>query len=163
MMFPRPEGAAEADPAAEPDWEALIPFTEQEDGLSSTEARSAASGYWQSVTAAMREQGTFGPENRHQVQRLALAYVRYDHASAEIARGGAITRAPRTKVQMLSVWLTVAKHASDEASTLEAELGLTPRRRGAVTKIPGKKRAARASDVYMRTGAAAGPRDRVGH
>lgn len=147
------EGGGEGPAIPEPDWQALIPYPAAEDAeFSATHARQLAAEHWARVTDAMRAAGTLGAENVHQVQRLVLAYVRYDQAASEVARSGAVTKAPKTKVPMLSVWVSVLKGASEEASTIEAELGLTPRRRGAVTKVQTRKKKARAADGYMGAG-----------
>jgi P27 family predicted phage terminase small subunit len=149
------DGAAEAAGPEEPDWELLLPPPEKEDAsFNSLMARVAAEREWTRITAAMRAADTLGPANAHTIQRLVLAYVRYDHAIGQVTRLGAVQVAPNG-VQMLGIWHTVAKQASDEAVTLEAELGLTPRRRAAAGKLKGKKPQGRAIDGFLRPQAGA--------
>lgn len=114
---------------------------------------SAASDYWRLVVTELRDRGTLAPANRHAVQRLVLAYLTFDRASREVAEHGAVTKPRRgnTKaIARISPHFTAMREAGSDAATLEAELGLSPRRRGAVTKVERQTRATRAADTYLR-------------
>ncbi|MBS7545107.1 phage terminase small subunit P27 family [Ancylobacter oerskovii] len=117
----------------------------------------AATEYWRAVTTELRERNLLAPANRHAIQRLVLAYVIYDRSVRDVAENGAVTKPKRGNpkaIARVSPHFTAMREAANDAATLEAELGLSPRRRGAVTKVERKARAARASDEFK--GKAAG-------
>ncbi|MBB3264046.1 phage terminase small subunit [Azospirillum sp. OGB3] len=128
----------------EPDWDALIPNAGRSKAGDNSRWRAVAGQEWRRVTAAMRAAGTLGPENRHQLQRLVLSYVRYDIAAAKMFQGGAVVKSPRTKVPMHSLWQAEMRQADEAATKAEVELGIPPRRRGGATaaKRNTKKRTA---------------------
>jgi P27 family predicted phage terminase small subunit len=113
----------------------------------------AAGEYWRLVTTEMRERNTLSPTNRHAIQRLVLAYINYDRSSRDVAENGAVTKPRRgnTKaIARVSPHFTAMREAGSDAAALEAELGLSPRRRNTAAKIERKARSARASDNYLR-------------
>ena len=113
----------------------------------------AASEYWRLVTTEMRERALLSPSNRHAIQRLVLAYINFDRSSREVAEHGAVTKPRRVNtkaIARISPHFTAMREAGNDAATLEAELGLSPRRRAAASKIERKARSARASDSYLR-------------
>ncbi len=137
----------------EPDWNALIPNKGKSKAGSNQSWRDYAHREWLRTVAALRMAGTLAAENRHQIQRLVIAYIRYDRASAELFRMGLVTEAPRTGTAMMNVYQTEMRHADADATTAEMELGIPPRRRGAVAKAERKQRVGRAADAYTsRTG-----------
>lgn len=112
----------------------------------------AAGEYWRLVTTEMRDRQTLSPTNRHAIQRLVLAYINFDRSSREVAEHGAVTKPRRgnTKaIARISPYFTAMREAGTDAAQLEAELGLSPRRRAAATKVERKARSARASDSYL--------------
>lgn len=112
----------------------------------------AAGEYWRAVTTEMRERSLLAPANRHAIQRLVLAYVIYDRSSRIVAEQGAVTKPRRgnTKsIARLNPHFTAMREAASDAATLEAELGLSPRRRAAAAKVEKKARASRASDEFL--------------
>ena len=112
----------------------------------------AAAEYWRAVTTELRERNLLAPANRHAIQRLVLAYMIYDRSVREVAEHGAVTKPRRGNskaIARVSPHFTAMREAANDAATLEAELGLSPRRRGAVTKVERKARAARASDEFL--------------
>jgi phage terminase small subunit len=141
-----PGGGSDID---EPDWLLLIPDTGRTAAGKNDRWREYAHREWLRTTAALRDQGTLAPENRHQVQRLVIAYVRYDRAAAELFRLGAIVKSPRTKVPMLNLWQTEMRQADGDATTAEMELGIPPRRRGGVTKSKRAERKVGAAEAYL--------------
>ncbi len=141
-----PEPSFKAD---EPDWDLLIPNAGRSKAGDNSGWRRVASEEWKRITAAMVSAGTLAPENRHQVQRLVLAYVRYDKAAASMFKaGGAVTKS-KTNVPMLNMWQTEMRQADSDATTAEMELGIPPRRRGAVTKARSAQKAASKADGYL--------------
>lgn len=104
----------------EPDWGAFLP---------DASAREAAHREWLRITSAMRDARTLAPENRHQIQRLVLAYARYDSACVEAFRHDLVVVAPRTGTPMRNPALAALRAATKAATVAERELGLSPRRR----------------------------------
>jgi P27 family predicted phage terminase small subunit len=116
----------------------------------------AASESWRIVTTELRGRQLLSPANRHAVQRLVLAYVLHDRAAREVAENGAVTKPKRGNpkaIARLSPHFTAMRESANDAAVLEAELGISPRRRGAVTKVERKGRVARASDAYLKPAA----------
>ncbi|MFC0411073.1 P27 family phage terminase small subunit [Roseomonas elaeocarpi] len=130
----------------EPDWELLIP--EREDGLEE-KLRGMAHREWVRVTAELRDVQTLAAVNRHGVQRLVLAYLRYDVAAANVMKFGAVVAAKRTKVPQLNIWQVEMRAADADATSAEMELCLTPRRRAAAGKVQRKAKRATAADSYL--------------
>lgn len=131
----------------EPDWSLLLPDGRLK-AAKNQQWRDVAAAEWRRVTAALRAAGTLAPENRHQVQRLVIAYVRYDRAAAEVFKAGGPIAKSKTGVAMLNQWQVEMRQADSDATTAEMELGVPPRRRGAVTKTQRKQKAATAADAY---------------
>jgi phage terminase small subunit len=134
----------------EPDWSLLLPDQGRGKAGKNDRWREFAHREWLRTTAALREAGTLAPENRHQIQRLVIAYVRYDRAAAEVFRTGAVLKAPRTGTPMTNLWQCEMRQADGDATTAEMELGIPPRRRGAVTKSKRGEKKASPSDVYLK-------------
>lgn len=113
----------------------------------------AAAEYWRTVTTEMRDRNTLSPTNRHAIQRLVLAYINFDRSSREVAEHGAVTKPKRGNsraIARISPHFTAMREAGNDAAQLEAELGLSPRRRSTAAKVERKARSARASDDYLR-------------
>jgi hypothetical protein len=94
----------------EPSWEEV---------LASADEQQSAAGYWREVTAALRANRTLEPVHNHAVLRLVVAYIVCDRASAAVMRSGAPVDVQAWEVQA---------RASQLASQIEGELGLSPRR-----------------------------------
>lgn len=134
----------------EPDWLLLIPDAGRSKSGNNGRWRELASQEWRRVVAALRSAQTLAPENRHQMQRLVLAYVRYDRAASEMWKaGGPITKS-RTGVPMLNQWQVEMRQADGDATTAEMELGIPPRRRGATTKAQRGQRRQTAADEFLK-------------
>jgi len=114
---------------------------------------NAAREYWRVITTEMRERNTLAASNGHSIQRLVCAYLIYDAAARVVAEKGAVTK-PRPgnpkAIARLSPYFTAMREAASDAAALEAELGLTPRRRNAAAKVERTARKARAADAYLR-------------
>lgn len=113
----------------------------------------AAGEYWRLITTEMRERAILSPTNRHAIQRLVMAYLTFDRCSREVAERGAVTKPKRgnpKSIARLSPHFTAMREAGSDAVHIEAELGLSPRRRTAAAKVEKKTRAARASDAYLK-------------
>ena len=126
---------------AEPDWESIF-----NDPLEILAARE----HWGFITREMREAGTLAPVNAHQIQRLVIAMVMHDAAAKVVAEQQPVIKAARTGTPQHNPWWSVMKQAGEIASSLEAELGISPRRRNAAGKAQKAKRGASASERYLK-------------
>ncbi|MFC5370921.1 P27 family phage terminase small subunit [Brevundimonas faecalis] len=114
---------------------------------------AAAAEHWRRIATEMKGRDILAPSNGHAVQRLVLSYVIYDRCSREVAENGAVTKPKRGNpkaIARLSPHFMAMREAAQDAANLEAELGLSPRRRAAAGKVAKKARADRASDAYLR-------------
>lgn len=114
--------------------------------------REAATEYWRLITTEMRERNTLSPANRHAIQRLVLAYLNYDRSAREVVERGAMTKPKRGNtraIARISPHFTAMREMGTDAATLEAELGLSPRRRAGASKVERRASAPRASDSYL--------------
>jgi P27 family predicted phage terminase small subunit len=130
---------------AEPDWESLY---------SDVLERASAAEHWRVVTTELRERGLLAPANGHSLQRLVNAYLVYDRMAREVAEHGAVTKPKRgnpKSIARLSPYFTAMREAGNDAATLEAELGLSPRRRAGAAKVERKQKVSRPSDAYLRS------------
>lgn len=129
----------------EPDWGSLF-----HDELEIAAARE----HWRIITTELKERSLLSPGNGHSIQRLICSYICYDRAAREVAENGAVTKPKRGNpkaIARLSPYFTAMREAGTDAATLEAELGLSPRRRGSVTKVERGKKAQRAADAYLKS------------
>lgn len=124
----------------EPDWAAI---------LTDELAQQTAKSYWAEIVAEMREAGTLAPANGHAIRRLVLFRIEFDESARLIGETGKILRAKKTAVPQISPQWTCMKQANEAAQSLEAELGLMPRRRSAAGKVQRGKRRETAADKYL--------------
>lgn len=95
---------------------------------------AAARDVWDAAIRAMAAAHTLSPENLPLVERYASAHLRWREAERMILDGGAVIAAPRSKVPMANPWLSISRSAAAAATRLEAELGLSPARRGRASR-----------------------------
>lgn len=134
----------------EPDWSRLIPDMNVADRAILMDGwRDFAHRHWVRICAELRLNETLSAVNGHQVQRLVMAYVRYDLACAKMMEISALTAAPKTGTPMLNLWQVEMRAADADATSAEMELCLNPRRRGAGTKVKQQAKASSASDGYL--------------
>jgi P27 family predicted phage terminase small subunit len=131
----------------EPDWAKLFSDVLEVD---------AAREHWRIVTTELRDRQLLAAANGHAVQRLICAYLMHDRMYREVAENGVVTKPRRGNskaIARISPYFSAMREAASDAATLEAELGISPRRRGSATKVERKQRTARAADAYTsRTG-----------
>jgi hypothetical protein len=130
--------------AVEPDWTTIY-----EDDLDLAAARE----HWRIIRQELSEAGTLAAANGHMIQRLVHARVLYGRCIREVAGPGGIVAKPkrgnsRAIARLTPHWSALREIGAD-ADRIEAELGLSPRRRGNVTKVQKKQRAATAADAYL--------------
>ena len=116
---------------------------------------------WERVVADLRRNGVLDRDNGAAIEIYVRNLVRMREAERHVGEFGAIVPAPRTGVPMQNPYLAIANRAAETVAKMAAELGLTPSSRARVSKAPTSKKAARASDAYLRPGAAAGSGHRV--
>lgn len=133
----------------EPDWSLLIPNQGRSKAGDNQRWRDYAHVQWLRITSELRENNTLAPANRHQIQRLILAYIRYDRASTEVFRSGLIAKAPRSGVAALQIMHGEMRQADADATTAEKELGITPLRRGSTKQVKRANKVERKSDKYL--------------
>lgn len=132
----------------EPDWESLF---------SDVLEIAAAKEHWRIITTELKDRHLLAAANGHSIQRLVCAYLMFDRMYRHVAEAGPVTKPRRgnTKaIARVSPYFTAMREAGSDAAALEAELGISPRRRGAAVKAERKQTRKRASDDYL--GAASG-------
>ncbi len=124
----------------EPDWAATY-----SDVLDLALARQT----WGEVVREMRDAGTLAVVNGHAIMRLCNFRIIYERAAREAAENGAVIKAKKTGVLMYSPHWIVTRQADDAMRAIEDALGISPLRRGKVTKAARRKAAARPADRYL--------------
>lgn len=125
----------------EPDWTSI--YTDEIDVVTARE-------HWRAIISEMREAGTVVLVNGHSIQRLIQFRLEFDRAARNVAEQGKVIRAKRTKVALINPEWTCMKQAGEAVSDLEAELGLSPRRRNAAGKVVRAKKTQSAADRYLK-------------
>lgn len=126
-----------------PDWDSLF---------SDVLEIAAAKEHWRVVSNELRDRQLLAAANGHSIQRLVCAYLMFDRMYREVAENGVVCKPRRgnTKaIARISPYFTAMREAGSDAATLEAELGISPRRRGSVTKAERKVKRERAADAYL--------------
>jgi P27 family predicted phage terminase small subunit len=127
----------------EPDWQSL---------LTDELEIAAAVEYWRVITTELKDRQLLAAANGHSIQRLICAYLMFDRMYRQVAEHGVVAKPRRGNskaIARVSPYFTAMREAASDAAVLEAELGISPRRRGAVTKVERKQRRERASDGYL--------------
>lgn len=126
----------------EPNWTSL--FTDE------LEVK-AAREHWRVVTTELKDRQLLAAANGHSLQRLVCSYIMFDRMYREVAESGVVTKPRRGNskaIARISPYFTAMREAGSDADRIEAELGISPRRRGSVTKVEKKQRQGRAADAY---------------
>lgn len=143
----KPRSARPASPTAaivkEPNWTTL---------LSDTIERKVAREHWNRIADEMLAREILSSSNGHALQRLVLAYLVYDRCSAEVAEQGIVTEPnddnPKA-IARLSIHYKAMREAENTAERLEAQLGLSPGRRGKVAKVVKKRERSAGADAFL--------------
>jgi P27 family predicted phage terminase small subunit len=129
----------------QPDWESLF-----NDALEIGQAQE----HWRRITTELKERTLMSSGNAHALQRLVVAYVLYDRSLREVAEHGAVTKPKKGNSRAIartSPHFMAMRELGSDAAVLEAEFGLSPRRRSAATKVQNGKKPARAADRYLKS------------
>ena len=105
---------------------------------------------WGEVVREMRDAGTLAVVNGHAIMRLCNFRIIYERAAREAAEHGAVIKARKTGVLQYSPHWIVTRQADEAMRAIEAELGISPLRRGKVTKAGRKRDTARPADQYLK-------------
>ncbi|MET3662491.1 P27 family phage terminase small subunit [Aquamicrobium ahrensii] len=127
----------------EPDWQSLF-----NDELEI----AAAAEHWRIITTELKDRQLLAAANGHSIQRLVCAYLMFDRMYREVAEHGVVSKPRRGNskaIARVSPYFTAMREAGSDADRIEAELGISPRRRGSVMKVERKQRRERASDGYL--------------
>lgn len=127
----------------EPDWDTLL-----DDDLEVIEAKE----YWRVITTELKSRNLLSPANGHAVQRLINFYLMYDRMFKEVAEHGMIVKAKRRNVRSIarvSPYVLAMVQMGNEATSLEKELGISPRGRDNVKPVQKKSSKDRASNAYL--------------
>lgn len=127
----------------EPEWARLLPERGEQE---------AASEHWRRVAGEMHEQEILSLANGHALQRLVLAYLVYDRCSKNVAADGLVTEPNKDNpksIARLSIHYKAMREAENTAERLEAQLGLTPGKRGRVGKVTKKRERKAGADAFL--------------
>lgn len=114
---------------------------------------AAAEAHWRRISTEMRERDTLSPTNGHAMQRLVEAYILHDRSFREVAENGAVTKPKRGNpkaIARLSPHFHAMRELGSEAGGLEAELGISPRRRSSATKVQRRQKKQSPSANYLK-------------
>jgi P27 family predicted phage terminase small subunit len=149
MVAKRKTKAAAATPpvdssiVAEPAWEILLPDAAE---------RVVAASHWSRIVGEMTTREILSSSNGHALQRLVLAYIVYDRCSQAVANGGIVDEpnAENPKaIARLSIYYKAMREAENTAERLEAQLGLSPGRRGKVGKVVKNRVRSAGADAFL--------------
>jgi P27 family predicted phage terminase small subunit len=127
----------------EPDWPRLLPEAAEQE---------AASDHWRRVAGEMSDLEILSLANGHSLQRLVLAYLVYDRCSKNVAADGLVTEPNKDNpkaIARLSIYYKAMREAENTAERLEAQLGLTPGKRGRVGKVTKKRERRAGADAFL--------------
>lgn len=136
------EGTGEI--VSEPDWSKY---------LKTASEKACAREHWRAVTTEMRSRNILSPGNAHALIRLIMTYIVHDRAAIEAGKTGAVLKPKRgnpKSIARVSPHYTVMKEAAAAAAGMEAELGLSPRRRGSAAVVEKKVQRRTGADQYLR-------------
>lgn len=128
----------------EPDWSTY---------LTSPAEQTSAVEHWRVVTTEMRTRNILSPGNTHAIIRLVLTYIVHDRAWKEASKTGAVLKPKRGSekaIARVSPHFTVMKQAAATAAGMEAELGLSPRRRSSAATVEKNVKRTTGADRYLR-------------
>ncbi|MBM7407066.1 MULTISPECIES: P27 family phage terminase small subunit [Sphingomonas] len=149
MVTKRKTKAADPAPPAdnsvvkEPAWDTLLPEAAE---------RVVAANHWRRIVDEMTSREILSSSNGHALQRLVLAYIVYDRCSQAVASGGIVDEpnADNPKaIARLSIYYKAMREAENTAERLEAQLGLSPGRRGKVGKVVKSRVRSAGADAFL--------------
>lgn len=128
----------------EPDWSMVF---------SDTLDQERATTHWSRVIRELELAGTLAVVNGHQVERLVMLRVVHDRAARIVGDEGAV-KPPRRgnpkAIARINPHFDVMRQAASDCDRIEAELGLSPRRRGSATPVQRGRRRGSARDEFLK-------------
>jgi phage terminase small subunit len=112
--------------------------------------RAFAHEQWGTIMRDMHDAAILSVANGHAVRRLVEFRVQYERASRHVAENGAILPAAKAKIGQHNPYWTVMRRADEAIKLLEAELGLSPVRRGRAVKVTRLMKTQYPSDRYLK-------------
>ncbi|MEH3098864.1 P27 family phage terminase small subunit [Sphingomonas adhaesiva] len=128
---------------AQPDWASL---------LSDPAERAVAAGHWSRLVAEMTSREILSSSNGHALQRLVMAYLVYNRCSLAVGGGGIVDEPAKDNpkaIARLSIHYKAMREAENTAERLEAQLGLSPGRRGKVAKVTRQRTRTAGADAFL--------------
>ncbi|MBD3762455.1 P27 family phage terminase small subunit [Rhizorhabdus sp.] len=113
---------------------------------------AAAKTHWRQITTELRDRELLAPANGHAIQRLVVSYIVYDRCVRMVASSGAVLLPKRGNPKAIartSPWFSAMREAASDAAVLEQEFGISPRRRGAVTKVQRRATRSTGADAFL--------------
>lgn len=132
--------AAHVGRPAEPNWSAL--YRTKID-------RETAHRLWTDVIDEMAGRDTLATVNGPAVKRYVMFQVEFERQARDVAKGGVIRKAKRTKVPLVHPAWSIMKQAADAAAALETELAISPRRRNNGGKVERKQTRTSRADTFL--------------
>lgn len=113
---------------------------------------AAAHEEWGVVTRELVEAGTLAVSNGHAIKRLVEFRVQYERAARHVAEHGSLLKptSKKAKVGQWNPYWSVMRQADESIRIAEAELGISPVRRGKAAKVQRGKKAPRAADKFLK-------------
>ncbi len=136
-------GAAQGVELPEPDWSAVY---------SDEVEQAGASQHWHGILSELRRLQALTAENASQIERLVHHRIVHAEAVRMVAENGAVTKPSARNAKSIarvSPWWTVMREAASDCDRIEAELGLSPRRRGGVATVAPVKATRKARDEFL--------------
>lgn len=131
------------DSIKQPDWDLIY---------NEADEIEQAREYWNEIVGELKQVGTLAQVNAAAIERMVDLRLIYDQARRVVVDKGFIIyphkKNPRAIARISPHW-GVMLDANSALERAEGELGLSPRRRGAVTKVDKKTRTKQAADAYL--------------
>ncbi|GGB21433.1 hypothetical protein GCM10011380_08750 [Sphingomonas metalli] len=131
---------------AEPAWQILLPDAAE---------RAVAAEHWRRIVGEMTERQILSSSNGHAIQRLVLAYLVYDRCTRQLAAEGVVEEPNKENpkaIARLSIHYKAMREAEKTTERLEAQLGLSPGRRGKVAKVTKQRQRTAGADAFLGPG-----------
>ena len=108
-----------------------------------------AHGHWAEIASALRDAGGLSVSNGHAILRLVTFRMEYDASAQDVATRGVIRPATRKHGEYTNPHFRAMRQLDETIRQLEAELGISPVRRGRIGKVVRKITKPRAADAYL--------------
>jgi P27 family predicted phage terminase small subunit len=114
------------------------------------EKRERAHTNWLEICHALRDAGGLAVSNGHAILRLISLRLEYDFSMQDVAARGVVIPETRKRFAHTNPHFRVMRQIDETIRQLEAELGISPVRRGRIGKIQKRQTKARAADEFLK-------------